>query len=223
MSALDFQALRQTPLTRDPFEFVIVPGFIKPVARKAINADYPKIDKPGSFPAQSLSFGPAFQALLDELNGDAMRHVFEEKFCIDLTNRPTMTTVRGQCWEKDGHIHTDATSKLITVLIYMNPSWEQSGGRLRLLRSGTDIEDVVVEVPPVEGTLLAFRRSNNSWHGHKVFRGERRVIQFNWVTDQRVLQREVMRHRFSAAMKFMFPFGWDKLFRRRNKATVGRM
>jgi SM-20-related protein len=49
----------------------------------------------------------------------------------------------------------------------MNPSWENAGGRLRLLRSGTDLDDVILEVPPVEGTLLAFKRSYISWHGHK--------------------------------------------------------
>jgi hypothetical protein len=51
------------------------------------------------------------------------------------------------------------------------------------------------------GTLLAFRRSNNSWHGHKPFAGPRRVIQFNWVTSEAVVRREQNRHRFSAWMK----------------------
>ena len=46
-----------------------------------------------------------------------------------------------------------------------------------------------MEVPPTEGTLLAFRRSNNSWHGHKPFSGLRRVIQFNWVTSEAVVRR----------------------------------
>ena len=32
--------------------------------------------------------------------------------------------------------------------------------------------------------MLAFKRSNNSWHGHEPFAGERRVIQFNWLTSQ---------------------------------------
>jgi hypothetical protein len=70
-----------------------------------------------------------------------------------------------------------------------------------LLRSGTDIEDVIVEVPPDEGTLICFRRSDNSWHGHKPFVGPRRVIQMNWVTSQRVLRYEASRHRLSAALK----------------------
>jgi hypothetical protein len=112
-----------------------------------------------------------------------------------------MITVRGRCSEKDGKIHTDSETKIITILVYMNSAWESSGGQLRLLRSGTNLEDVILEVPPTEGTLLAFRRSNNSWHGHKPFTGPRRVIQFNWVTSEAVVRREQNRHRFSAWMK----------------------
>jgi hypothetical protein len=132
-----------------------------------------------------------------------MRAAFEDKFGLDLGGRPTMLTVRGRCGTRDGNIHTDAASKIITVLIYMNPQWEDAGGRLRLLRSPTDIEDVLVEIPPIEGTLVAFRRSDNSWHGHKPFIGPRRVIQLNWVTNRRTKRREVFRHRVSAWLKKM--------------------
>jgi hypothetical protein len=206
-SALDLAAFRATPLTRSTFDFLVVPGFVKAAARAAINADYPRIKRPGSFPLEELRYGPAFAALVEEMKGPAMKAAFEEKFGLDLTGRPAMLTARGLCWEKDGHIHTDAASKIITVLIYMNPSWEQAGGRLRLLRSPTDIEDVILEVPPIEGTLLAFRRSDNSWHGHKAFVGERRVIQFNWCTSAGVVRREILRHRVSSYLKKLLPLG----------------
>jgi hypothetical protein len=201
MHGLDLAALKATPLRREPFEYVIVPGFIRRDARAGINADYPRIDSPGSFPVGQLTSGPAFRALLEELQGSAVRAAFAEKFGIDLTGRPTMVTVRGRCGTKDGNIHTDAASKLITVLIYMNPQWEDAGGRLRLLRSAHDIDDVIAEVPPVEGTMVAFRRSDNSFHGHKPFIGPRRVIQLNWVTDRLTARREILRHRFSAWLK----------------------
>ncbi len=201
MVALDLPALQAATVTRQPFEYLIVPGFIRPEARAAINAHFPKIDRPGSFPLSDLSYGPAFRAFIAELNSADVRELFAEKFDIDLEGRPTMVTVRGQCRVRDGSIHTDTASKLVTVLIYMNSSWEHDGGRLRLLRSATDIEDVLAEVPPLEGTLLAFRRSDNSFHGHKPFAGPRRVIQLNWVTGRGVMWREVLRHRFSALLK----------------------
>lgn len=203
MSAIDLAAFRATPLVREPFEHLIVPGFIRPEAWSAIQAAFPALERPGSFPLSETKFGPAFRALIDEMEGFAMRKAFEEKFGIDLTGRPTMVTVRGQCQQSDGKIHTDALSKIITVLVYMNPRWEQSGGRLRLLRCADNLDDVVAEVPPEAGTLLAFRRSDNSWHGHKPFVGPRRVIQLNWVTDDWVVRREIGRHRVSAWIKRM--------------------
>ena len=56
-------------------------------------------------------------------------------------------------------------------------------------------------MPPTEGTLLVFRRSDNSWHGHKPFIGPRKAIQFNWVTSQTTQVRERTRHTISHALK----------------------
>ena len=198
---LDLAAFRAMPLEREPFQYLVVPAFIKREALSRINADYPKIAERGSFPVSQVTYGPAFQALLDQLEGDEFRKAFEEKFGLELAGRPTTTTVRGQCGRGDGKIHTDSLSKIITVLIYMNPTWEKPGGRLRLLRSGSDVNDVLVEVPPVEGTLVAFERADNSWHGHEPFVGERRVIQFNWVTSEGNRQIAMLRHHASASLK----------------------
>jgi SM-20-related protein len=198
---LRLQAFRDTPLVREPFQHLIVPGFISPEGLAAINADYPRISSSGSFPVDQVSFGAQFQNLLDELESDDFRAAFEEKFSLDLAGRPTVTTVRGRCDSSDGRIHTDSTSKIITVLIYMNESWDQPGGRLRLLRSPNNLNDIIVEVPPIAGTMLAFKRSKNSWHGHEPFVGERRVIQFNWLTSQGNRQIAMLRHHTSASFK----------------------
>jgi hypothetical protein len=188
-------------LVREPFEHLIVAGFVPPDALAAIGTAYPKISTSGSFPVEQVTFGPAFQTLLDELEGDEFREAFEQKFGLELAGRPTVTTVRGRCDARDGQIHTDSKSKIITVLLYLNDNWEQQGGRLRLLRSATDLNDIIVEVPPVAGTLLAFKRSDNSWHGHEPFAGERRVVQFNWLTSEGNRQIAMLRHHTSAAFK----------------------
>ena len=86
----------------------------------------------------------------------------------------------------------------------MNAGWEHQGGRLRLLRSADNLDDMIMEVPPVEGTLLAFKRADNSWHGHKPFAGERRVIQFNWVTSEGDRKLAMLRHHVSAPLKRLF-------------------
>jgi hypothetical protein len=205
MAALDIDALRATPLAREPYDHVIVPGFVHGDALQPLVRDYPRIDRAGSFPVAELDYGPAFGALLDELDGAALRVAIEQKFSLDLAGRPTLVTVRGRCQKKDGQIHTDSKDKIITVLIYMNAAWEKDGGRLRVLRS-TDLDDVAAEVPPVAGTLLAFRRSAKSFHGHRPFVGERRVVQLNWLTSAAVARREELRHRVSALAKKLNPF-----------------
>jgi len=201
MHGLDLAAFRSTPLTRMPFPYLVVPGFVTAAARDAINADYPRIEAPGSFPTYGLSYGLAFRDFLQALTGNATRAAFEEKFGISLKRKPTMVTVRGRCGTRDGNIHTDAPSKIITALIYMNPQWEAAGGCLRLLRSATNIDDAIVEIPPLEGTLVAFQRTDNSYHGHKLFVGPRRVIQLNWMTGAHVKIYELLRHRVSAWVK----------------------
>jgi len=200
-TALDTDALANTPCGHDPYDYVIVPGFVRAAALPAIHETYPEIDQPGSFPYQSLAYGDAFSSLLDELQGPEMRAAIEKVFDVDLTDRPTTVTVRGRCQLKDGRIHQDSTEKIITVLVYMNPAWEESGGRLRVLRGNDDLEDFAAEVPPDEGTLLAFKRSDTSWHGHKPFVGPRRVLQLNWVTSDKFARRERRRHAVSAFFK----------------------
>jgi len=201
MSIFDYEALRQTPLSKDPYEHVVTPGFVKTEALERINVDYPEITETGSFPLASLRFGAAFQEMVDALESEEFRKAFEEKFQIDLSGRPTTITVRGHSGTRDGNIHNDSASKIITILLYMKPAWDDSGGRLRLLRSKDSIEDVAVEVPPSGGALVAFLRSDRSWHGHLPFTGERRVIQFNWVNGSESQRLAILRHRVSATVK----------------------
>jgi hypothetical protein len=204
LATLDLAALDAAPLMTEPFQYFVVPGFVRPASLDAINRDYPRIAESGSFPADRLAYGPAFRTFLDELASDAFRTVFERKFGLDLAGRPHTITVRGRCSPRDGRIHTDTKSKIVTILIYLNPEWEHTGGRLRLLRSADNLDDVIAEVPPVAGTLLAFKRADNSWHGHKPFSGERRVIQFNWVTSDGERRLAMLRHQVSASFKRLF-------------------
>jgi len=201
---INLDAFRDAQLTTEPFSFVIVPGFIKETAHEAISADFPTIRHAGSFPLSTLSCGAAFQIFMDEIQGLDMETSVSEKFGIDLSHSPTMVTVRGMSRESDGKIHSDSRTKLITALIYMNDAWENPTGRLRLLRSAYVLGDVIAEVPPQRGTLLIFKNAPNAWHGFESFSGPRRVIQLNWVTDRRVVQREQRRHRRSAFFKRFF-------------------
>ena len=198
---IDVEAVRRATLVREPFPYLMVPGFVLADAVAGIEKDFPAVAHAGSFPLPTLRYGPEFREFIDSIRGPEFTAAVEEKFDIDLSRRPTMITVRGRSAARDGHIHTDSVTKLITVLIYMNGRWESPRGRLRLLRSPHDLNDVIAEVPPDEGTLLIFRNQPNAWHGFEAFEGPRKVIQLNWVTNPRVVWWEQTRHKVSAFVK----------------------
>lgn len=198
---IDMEAFEAAALERQPFAYAMVPRFVKPEAMAAINADYPLVAHPGSFPLSTLKYGPAFANLMQAIQGPQFTRAVEKKLGVDLTGRPTMVTARGVSAARDGQIHTDSRTKLLTVLIYMNNAWESSTGRLRLLRGPNNLNDVIAEVPPDEGTLVIFKNEPNAWHGFEAFEGPRRVIQLNWVTDAGVVWREQTRHKVSAFFK----------------------
>ena len=51
MTFLDLHRLAETPLATKPFDFVVVPGFIRPSMLPIVRDTYPQIAQPGSFPA----------------------------------------------------------------------------------------------------------------------------------------------------------------------------
>jgi hypothetical protein len=201
LAYLDIAALRSTPLETEPYEHLIVEGFVPETHSADLIGSYPEIGQAGSFPLDTLKVEGAFAALIEEMNGEAFRKAVEDKFAVELEGKATMFTARGRCRAEDGKIHTDSKTKIITVLLYMNEAWDPQGGRLRLLRGAEDLDDYAREVPPGFGTLLLFKRSDRSWHGHLPFEGPRRVVQMNWVTSSRVAAWEQFRHKVSAATK----------------------
>jgi hypothetical protein len=181
MSLININALRSAQLQTDPYDYLVAPGFLSADALEQVNRDYPAIDTAANHALENLSYGPAFAALMEELRDSALASVLGEKFDLDLVSLPTTVTVRKFSERTDGNIHTDHKSKIITVLVYFNEKWEHADGQLRLLRSKDDINDYAAQVPPVGGTLLAFRRTDHSWHGHTRYVGERRMIQLNYL------------------------------------------
>lgn len=204
MIELDYAALRATVINPDPFPHVVVPEFLPPPALAAVLGDLPPIGKGGSFPPEAVRLGPAARALMVALEGDAMRGAIGERFDVDLGAAPTMLTLRGWTREKDGRIHCDSTAKRVTVLLYLNretDAFSSHQGCLRLLRGPDDLEDFAVEVPPVNGTLLAFPNGPTTWHGHKQFVGPRYSVQLNYMTTDATARSELRRHRISAFVK----------------------
>ena len=66
-----------------------------------------------------------------------------------------MITVRGCCSEKDGKIHTDSKTKIISLLIYLNSSWGNTGGR--------NINSDVIQEQIHESDSPQFRLSSSAY------------------------------------------------------------
>jgi SM-20-related protein len=200
MAMIDLAKLEAAPLTTEPYTYTIVPNFLPPDSLKSVVNNYPPL-KAGSYPLEEVEATPALKALIDDLDSPAFERAIEKKFGVELAGKPKMYSLRGYCRATDGKIHTDSKDKIITVLLYLNDSWQDGGGRLRLLRNGDNLTDFVAEVPPDNGTLLVFKRADNSWHGHESFEGVRRSIQMNWMVSEGKLGFHKLRHQLSARLK----------------------
>ena len=207
MSVFDWEAFEATPLVRDPYDHIVVPGFVRRELLASIARDYPPLEDTGSHPISQVHSGPAFEAFVKETQTAEFREQFARKFGVDLTGHGQMATVREYIESVDGAIHTDSKTKVLTLLFYFNPEWPHEGGRLRILRSGTDLEDYAYEVPPLDGTLLAFRRSERSFHGHKPHSGHRRMVQIHFVDPKRIEHNERKRRTLRWRMKKLLKLG----------------
>jgi len=202
-SILDLKAVSDARINSDPFPFFVVENVIAPESVDSVHRAFPEISAGGSFALTEANPGRAFNNLLEELNQPEFREIISSKLGLDLRDRPMVITLRGQSRAKDGRIHTDSKSKMATILIYFNEQWESETGRLRILRS-ENMEDFVSEVAPNVGTMIAFKVTDNCWHGYPAFEGLRQSIQINFVEDDRAANKHGKRHGWTAKLKKLF-------------------
>jgi SM-20-related protein len=201
MRRIEIGRLEATSVDSNPFDHVIVQSFLKPETVDAVNDTFPSIQSGGSHILKNYGAGTTISDVIAELDSRAFEEAIESKFSISLSRCPKLYSLRAHTRAKDGRIHTDSKDKIVTVLLYLNRDWPHASGRLRLLRSGTSLDDYVAEIPPDHGTLLAFKRSDTSWHGHLPFVGPRRALQMNWVSDHKRSYWHTLRHTVSALSK----------------------
>jgi hypothetical protein len=205
LSVLNPDAVRNAPLSREPYSYFLGSGALKEEAIPDLKRDFPNITKTGYLTVDEVDLKGRFKQLIDEIESDEFSRVLSEKFGIDLTRYPRLTTIRKLSQAKDGRIHTDGPSKVMTLLIYMNDEWQQDGsGRLRVLYDENKFEPYAAEVPPTMGTIFAFLRADNSWHGHQPFTGERRVVQTAWITNAEEIERKKKRNGMAQFFKGLF-------------------
>lgn len=205
LTVLDVNAVREAPLSREPYDYFLGSGALRPDAVDDLRRDFPAIDKPGYLTVDEVALKGRFKTLIDEIESEEFTEELSSKFGLNLHPYPRLTTIRKLSQARDGRIHTDGPSKVMTLLIYMNDDWAADGsGRLRVLYDGEHFEPYAAEVPPTMGTIFAFLRADHSWHGHQPFAGERRVVQCAWVTDADELARKKKRNRTAQFFKGIF-------------------
>ena len=161
--------------------------------------DFPDIDSGGSFPSDNLKEGD-IKKLVEELEGDEFKAILENKLGVNLKDAEVITTLRGFSRFKDGKIHTDSQSKIVTVLLYLNKNWDNEIGNLRLLKKNNDLENYIQEISSEYGNLVAFKVTDNCWHGFMPFEGKRLSIQLNYIYPKS-LNIHKIRHKLSASFK----------------------
>ncbi|RKZ95515.1 MAG: 2OG-Fe(II) oxygenase [Gammaproteobacteria bacterium] len=201
---LNLEAIRTAKVSSNPYPFCVITNSIQEDSLSNVGSFFPTISHPGSIPMESVNYEPIFGQLLAQLEGDEFRQIIEEKFDIDLHEKPTMVTLRGLMRKKDGRIHTDSKTKLITVLLYFNDEWNSSDGQLRVLNNGQDLDNYVAEIPPLLGTMVIFKVTDNCWHGHTPLEGKRLSIQLNYLIGDSAKNKHQFFHKLSAKIKNLF-------------------
>jgi len=204
-SAINLDVISKADFKLEPYPHFLGLNFLKEDVVSELREDFPNITKPGYLTVDDVQLTGRFKMFIDELEGPELTETLSQRFGLDLHPYPRLTTIRKWSQAKDGRIHTDGVAKIMTMLVYMNDNWADGGdGRLRVLYDENNFEPYACEVPPTMGAVFGFLRTDNSWHGHKPFAGERRVVQIAWIRDEAELERKVRRNNFAQKLKGIF-------------------
>jgi len=196
-----------TTIQKEPFPFVVAHGQLPQEALADLDRDFPHYSSAGFFPYDPAECGPSINMLIDNVTSTEFAHVLGQHLDIEHLDRyPTLVTLCRLLNKRHGTIHTDSRSKVATALIYLNAQWpDTSNGCLRFLSKIDDIDSLVApELVPLYGEIAAFKRCDNSFHGHLPYAGERRVIQVAWLVSEDDKLRKTRRGRWSRGFKKLF-------------------
>ena len=200
MTILNLDELKKADILLKPYPHFITANALDLQSIQSLNADFPTFTFPGLVPRCSVKAGPSFNRLLDELEGDPLRQIVGDKLGVDLSGKPPLITIRGHARSRDGRIHVDTPDKLVSILLYLNPTWTQSAGKLRVLNSN-NIADYHNEISPLIGNLFAFKVTEDCWHGHKPLVAPRRAIMINYMASDKAHRKHHNKHKRSALFK----------------------
>ena len=201
MKLISSEKLSKAPVNKDFFPFFHVENiFLDQIDSASIIKDFPDINDGGSFHVDAIPSGESIRKLIEELESEEFKRILETKFKIDLNEAKVVTTLRGLSRKKDGKIHTDSKTKILTVLLYLNLNWPENRGNLRLLKGNNNLDKYIVEIPCTFGSLVSFQVTDKCWHGFKPYEGKRLSIQLNYIYPE-ALSFHNLRHKLSSSLK----------------------
>lgn len=203
-TVLDSTPLADAEAGNAPFPLLVACGMLPEASQQALLRDFPDYRSAGFFPYDPSDCGPSLRALVGEITAPAFADALGARLDIPgLGGYPTLVTLCRALNRRHGTIHTDSKSKIATALLYLEPDWpDTSDGCLRFLARIDDIDALVApEIRPLYGTLAAFKRAENSFHGHLPHEGVRRVIQVAWLSSDAEKLRKIRRGRGSRLLK----------------------
>ena len=204
MKLINIEKLSKAPVNKEFFPFFHVENaFIDNINSALIINDFPDINDGGSFHVDAIPSGESIHKLIEELESEEFKRILETKFNINLNEAKVVTTLRGFSRKKDGKIHTDSKTKILTVLLYLNLNWPENRGNLRLLKGNNNLEEYIKEIPCTFGSLVSFKVTDECWHGFKPYEGKRLSIQLNYIYPE-ALSSHNLRHKLSSSLKSIF-------------------
>jgi len=197
---INIDLINTTPLKMEPFPYFTIEQSMLDKELMGLVKNFPIINSGGSFNKEDLELSEHYHSLHDSLDSEPFRQALSEKFKVNVITSPIMLTYRGFSRTKDGRVHTDSKTKLLTILIYFNDGWAIESGKLRILNSD-DINDIAEEVNPTAGSMVAFKVTDNCWHGYPSFEGTRNAIQVNFLANEAASKKHKFFHKISAKLK----------------------
>ena len=145
MKLINSEKLSKATVNKDFFPFFHVDNiFLDQIDSASIIKDFPDINDGGSFHVDAIPSGELIHKLIEELESEEFKRILEAKFNINLDEAKVVTTLRGFSRKKDGKIHTDSKTKILTVLLYLNLNWPENRGNLRLLKGNNNLEEYIL-------------------------------------------------------------------------------
>ena len=197
---INIDLINTTPLKMQPFPYFTIEQSMLDKELMGLVQNFPIINSGGGFNKEDLELSEHYHSLHDSLDSDFFRQALSKKFKVNVITSPIMLTYRGFSRTKDGRVHTDSKTKLLTILIYFNDGWAAESGKLRILNSN-DMSDIAEEINPTAGSMVAFKVTDNCWHGYPSFEGTRNAIQVNFLANEAASKKHKFFHKISAKLK----------------------